>query len=191
MKQLEQVFVKNRGEWRNRLAEHHRQEDGIWLIFFRKSSGKLSLDYREAVEEALCFGWIDSTKKKIDDIRYAYKFTPRKANSKWSRLNKERAEKMIRAGRMTEFGWQKINAAKKSGYWDNPHTPPAFFTIPPEFEHALAENKQANAHFKNLAPGYQKQFIGWIATAKRPETRQRRIREAIELLELGKKLGMK
>ncbi|MFQ6084488.1 MAG: YdeI family protein [Candidatus Aminicenantia bacterium] len=188
---MKQLYVKTRDEWKNWLSKHHNRETEVWLIFFKKETRKPSIEYGAAVEEALCFGWIDSIIKKIDDTKYARKFTPRKDNSKWSELNKKRTEKMIREGRMTEFGLVKIDAAKKAGYWDKLESPDISFDLPLEFEQALAQNKKANENFKKLAPTYQKQYIGWIAVAKRQETKERRIKESIVLLQKGEKLGLR
>lgn len=147
--------------------------------------------YDEAVEEALCFGWIDSIIKKLDGTRYCRKFTPRKLNSKWSALNKERVARLIRERKMTASGLAKIEVAKQSGLWDVDPRPTISFDIPGEFSKALNRNKVAKSHFVKLSPTYKKQFIGWIVTAKRPETRESRIQESISLLELGMKLGLR
>lgn len=188
---MKQLYVKSRDEWNKWLSKHHNTENEVWLIFFKKETRKPSIEYVSAVEEALCFGWVDSVIKKIDDSKYARKFTPRKNNSRWSELNKKRAEKLIREGRMTEFGLAKIDVAKKSGIWDKSDRPGISFDLPPEFEKALGQNKKANEHFLKLAPTYQKHYIGWIAVAKRQETKVKRIKESIALLEKGEKLGLK
>ncbi len=154
-------------------------------------SGKPTLEYEEAVEEALCFGWIDSIIKKIDDEKYARKLTPRKANSRWSDLNKKRIQKLEKQGLMTQAGIAMVNEAKASGQWDNTDRPQISLETPKELKAALTRNKKAKQFFDQLAPSYQKQFIGWIAAAKRQETKERRIRESIALLEQRKKLGMK
>ncbi len=185
------LYVTTRDEWHRWLSKHHNAEKEVWLVFFKKDTGKPSIEYESAVEEALCFGWIDSVVKKIDDSRYARKFTPRKDKSMWSELNKKRAEKMIREGRMTEFGLAKINIAKRTGTWDKAERDEISFDLSPEFEQALDQNQKAKEHFLKLAPTYQKHYIGWIAVAKRQETKQKRIKESITLLEKGKKLGLK
>jgi uncharacterized protein YdeI (YjbR/CyaY-like superfamily) len=185
------LYVKKIDEWNKWLSKHHDAKKEVWLVFFKKETRKPSLEYESAVEEALCFGWIDSIVKKIDDSKYARKFTQRKDKSNWSELNKRRAEKMIREGRMTEFGLAKIETAKKAGNWDQAERPDISFDFPPEFEQALARNKKAKEHFTKLAPTYQKHYIGWITVAKRQETKQKRIKESIALLEKGKKLGLK
>lgn len=188
---MKQICLKTRADWRRWLARNHDKETGIWLVFFRNHTGKPTLDYEAVVEEALCYGWIDSIIKKLDDDRYARKLTPRKADSRWSDSNKTRVAKLIRQGRMTEFGMEKVNAAKQSGLWNESARPQISFKIPVELQQALAKNKKASVFFERLAASYQKQFIGWIAVAKRKQTRERRVKEAIVLLTRGEKLGMK
>ena len=188
---LKQLYVADRDQWRRWLSEHYASEAGIWLIFYKKKTSKPTLAYDGAVEEALCFGWIDSIIKKIDDEKYARKFTPRKDKSVWSQLNKKRVDKMIKQGRMTEAGMAKIKAARKNGSWNQDARPQISFDVPPELAKALARNKKAKKNFDNLALSYRKHYIGWIATAKRPETKERRIAESIALLEKGQKLGIK
>ena len=186
------LVVENRLAWRTWLSANHDKESEIWLVYYKKASGKTSIGYDDSVEEALCFGWVDSIIKKIDEEKYARKFTPRKANSKWSESNIKRVEKMIAAGLMTEHGRALVEAAKGSGNWNNPVSPPKLsFELPPEFAAALAQNKKAGGNFKKLAKTYQKQYIGWITTAKRAATREKRIRESIDLLEKGEKLGLR
>ena len=188
---MKQLYLTNRGQWRDWLFRHRATEAGVWLIFYKKETCKPTIAYEAAVEEALCFGWIDSIIKKIDDEKYARKFTPRKDNSKWSGLNKKRANKMIKEGRMTDVGLTKILTAKKTGLWNQDGRPQISFDVPPEFAKALAQNKKAKENFDKLAPSYRKQYIGWVKVAKRAETKKRRIEESLILLEKGKKLGMK
>ena len=188
---MKQLYTTNRSQWRDWLSRHHATETGVWLIFYKKGTSKPTIQYEEAVEEALCFGWIDSIIKRIDAAKYARKFTPRKDRSNWSELNKKRAAKMIKEGKMTDIGLSKIRAAKKTGLWDQDARPQISFGVPPEFAGALARNKKANENFDKLAASYRRHYIGWIAAAKRPETKKRRIDESIALLEKGKKLGMK
>jgi uncharacterized protein YdeI (YjbR/CyaY-like superfamily) len=188
---MKQLYVVNREQWRDWLSLNHAMKDGVWLVFYKKETSEPSISYEAAVEEALCFGWIDSIIKKIDAARYVRKFTPRKDKSNWSQLNKKRANKMIKQGRMTEVGLAKIKAAKKTGLWNKDSRPQISLDIPPEFVKALARNNKAKQNFDKLAPSYRKFYIGWIVTAKRPETKKRRIAESIALLEEGKKLGLK
>jgi uncharacterized protein YdeI (YjbR/CyaY-like superfamily) len=157
----------------------------------QKDAGKPTLDYEDSVEEALCFGWIDSLIKRIDDERYCRKFMPRKSDSQWSNTNKRRVTKIIKEGRMTKSGLVKVEAAKKSGVWDLDPRPLIPMALPEEFSRALARDRAARDFFGTLAPTYRKQFIGWIVSAKAVETRARRIRLSLELLGRGQKLGLK
>jgi uncharacterized protein YdeI (YjbR/CyaY-like superfamily) len=173
------------------LVENHDRQRGTWLVFHRKSTGRPALEYEESVEEALCFGWIDSLIKRIDDDSYCRKFTPREDGSGWSKANKKRVEKIVREGRMTAFGLAKVEAAKRSGRWETNPRPVVSLDVPKDLSGALARNRTAKAFFERLAPTYQKHFIGWIVTAKRPETRVKRLKESLALLEKREKLGLK
>jgi len=188
---MKQLYVPNRDKWREWLCRHYATESGIWLVFYKKGTSKPTIDYEAAVEEALCFGWIDSIVKKIDDEKYARKFTVRKDNSYWSELNKKRTGKMIKAGRMTDAGLAKIEAAKKTGLWSQTGRPNISLDMPLEFARSLDNNKKAKKNFEKLAPSYRKHYIGWIQAAKRDETKEKRIRESIQLLAKGKRLGLK
>lgn len=188
---MKRICVTTAGAWRAWLRSNHDSERGVWLIFYKKETGRPTLAYEAAVEEALCYGWIDSTVKSIDNERYARKFTPRKEKSNWSDLNKKRATRLIKNKRMTRIGMRLIEAAKESGLWDRPDRPAPRVDMPREFQNALKNNRLALREFEKLAPSHQKRYIMWVGTAKRPETRAKRIAESIELLERGKKLGMK
>ena len=134
---MKQLYFINREQWRNWLIEHHAAEAGVWLIFYKKETHKPTIDYDDAVEEALCFGWIDSIIKKIDDERYVRKFTPRKDKSKWSALNRKRANKMTKKGRMTDVGLSKIKTARKTGLWGKDGRIRISFDVPSELAKAL------------------------------------------------------
>ncbi|MBN1831289.1 MAG: YdeI/OmpD-associated family protein [Deltaproteobacteria bacterium] len=188
---MKQVYVKTRKEWRNWLNQNHDKSNGIWLVFYKKHAGKATLEYDEAVEEALCFGWIDSIIKKIDDEKYVRKLTPRHADSRWSELNKNRITKLKEQGLLTKAGIVKVREAKTSGLWNKSDKPQIPLNALEELESALATNKKAKSFYDQLAPSYQKRFVGWISAAKRKETKERRLRESIALLEHGERLGMK
>ena len=188
---MNQLYIKTSSEWRKWLTKNHNKAEEVWLIFYKKETGKPSMDYETAVEEALCFGWIDSLVRKIDEQRYARKFTPRKDKSVWSELNKERVKKVIIEGRMTKYGLVKIAAAKKSGKWYEDDRPDVLFKMPPQFSEALNKNKKAKENFSKLSPSQRRFYIGWIATAKKKETKEKRIKEAVKLLKQGSRLGMK
>lgn len=188
---MKQLCFTTSQEWREWLHKNHDQETEVWLVFYKKKTGKPCISYDAAVEEALCFGWIDSIVRKIDEEKYAQKFTPRKDKSKWSESNKNRIAKLIQEERMTEIGLMKIQAAKANGQWEKPDRPEINYDLPEELQSAFQENTKAKENFEHLALSYQKQFIAWIKTAKREETKKKRIQESISLLERGEKLGMK
>lgn len=191
MKIAEKLYVTNRVDWRQWLRKNYDTKKEVWLIYYKKHTGKPRIPYNDAVEEALCFGWIDSIVQKIDDEKFAQKFTPRKGKSKWSEANKKRTRKMIKEGKMTEAGLAKIKEAKNGGEWFKTAPARKELVIPPYITEALATNKKALDNFNNLANSYKRQLVGWISSAKREETRKRRLTEAIRLLEQNKKLGMK
>lgn len=188
---MRQLYFKTSETWREWLERNHDREKGVWLTFFKKKNGEPSIEYESAVEEALCFGWIDSIIKKIDETKYVRKFTPRNENSQWSELNKKRVTRLIKANRMASIGLEKIEAAKRNGRWASAERPVIRYEIPKEFQSALNQSKKAKEFFNQLSLTNQKQYIGWIVIAKRQETRARRISESIDLLEKGQKLGLR
>ena len=177
--------VRSRQQWRTWLAKHHASSPGVWLVFCKAHTGVKSLPYEDTVREALCFGWIDSLVKRLDDDRYAVKVTPRKPTSKWSDINRKRWAELKAAGLLTSAGL--ATAPTKNTYAPRPVIP----QLPGYIAKALKENSSAWKFFRELAPTYRRDFVVWIHTAKRPETRARRIRESISLLAAGKKLGLK
>ncbi len=186
------LYVPGRREWREWLEKHHETEKEIWLIYYKKHTDKPRVPYDDAVEEALCYGWIDSIVKRIDDERYAQKFTPRANTTKWSELNVKRIKQLIKDGKMTEAGMAKIDKGVLDGTIKPVTKPfPKELTIPPEIEAALSADPVVWKNFNALAPSHKKNYIGWISSAKREETRRRRLEEAIELLAQNKKLGLK
>src|SRR5262249_52200880 len=247
------LYVTSREEWRAWLTKHHQSETEVWLIYYKKHTGQPRISYDHAVEEALCFGWIDSIGKRIDDDKFAQKFTPRRDWTRWSAENKRRLRKLIREGRMTEAGLTKIDRAMLGGEapakqgkgdldiprsvkqallanekaWENyrnlaPSHRRAYIRwitepkkdqtrkrrlqhavsrlaqrngdpddIPGFIKQALLANAKAWENYRNLAPSYRRHYIGWILHAAKAETRARRLREAVALLEQNKKLGLK
>ena len=188
---MEQIFFFTRSEWHKWLQKNHAGSAGVWFVFFKKRCGKPSLNYNDFVEEALCFGWIDSIIKKLDEERYVRRVTPRRPASVWSELNKKRVLKLEKAGLMTDAGRKVIHAAKKAGKWDITAMPEINAEMVSEFQNALDCNQKAKSFFEQLAPSHQKRYLLWIQTAKRPDTRNRRIREAIDLLYNNRKLDLK
>jgi uncharacterized protein YdeI (YjbR/CyaY-like superfamily) len=170
-------YAKDRNTWRKWLAEHHKTSGGIWLIYYKQGSGKTRVPYADAVEEALCFGWIDSTLNAIDEDSYMQLFMPRKPRSGWSKLNKERAEELIEAGLMTVAGLEKIEAAKQQGTWHKLDDIESF-TLPPLLEKALEENKKAKDFFDKLSKTNKKYILYYLNNVKSEETKMKRV-EAI------------
>ena len=188
---MEELYFKSSSEWRTWLHNKHDTSTGIMLVFFKNGTGRPTIAYEEAVEEALCYGWIDSIIRKINGESYTRKFSPRKDNSNWSDLNKKRVKKLIDEGRMTDIGMAKIEIAKQNGQWYQPDQPRIQFKMPAEFQAALDLYPKARDFFTTLSKTDQKQFITWIASAKRLETQEKRIKEAIGLLEKSQKLGLR
>ena len=184
------LYVTSREEWRVWLTTHHQSETEVWLIFYKKHSGQPRISYDHAVEEALCFGWIDSIVKRIDDEKFAQKFTPRRDGSRWSALNVRRLRKLIREGRMTEAGLVKVDRTTLSG---RPRAKPSGgdMDIPRVAKQALMANAKAWRNFRSLTPSRRNAYIRLMTDAKTEETRERRLREAITLLKQNKKLGLK
>jgi len=186
------LHAKSRAEWRKWLDKNSATQGEIWLVFFKKQTGKSQVTYDEAVEEALYFGWIDSIIQNIDSEKYARKFTPRKKSSKWSALNKRRVAQMIREGKMTSPGLAALNFADAEDDYGRTAERAQRDLIPPPFlERLLKQNRKVWDNFQSLAPSYRRNYIRWISAAKTEETRDRRVKEAITLLAKNEKLGMK
>ena len=186
VKPIETLDVRSRREWRRWLKENHDSTSEIWLVFHKLHTGVPSLGYDDAVEEALCFGWIDSIVRRLDDARYARKFTPRKADSKWSTINRRRYADLASRGLLAAPGLKRPPTGRSG---DAPRR--TVWPLPLYMEEALKANPRAWKHFEQLAPSYRRMYIGWIDSAKRDETKQKRLREALSLLAAGKKLGLK
>jgi uncharacterized protein YdeI (YjbR/CyaY-like superfamily) len=177
--QFEDFYAKNRQEWHQWLDKNHDSSPGVWLIYFKKNSNKPRVEYEEAVEEALSFGWIDSKVKVIDEDRYMQVFTPRKLGSNWSKSNKNRVSKLIKNGLMQPAGQEKVNAAKKDGSW-NFLDDIEDMIIPEDLKETFKQNKVAQENFEAFSDSSKKQILYWIASAKKLDTRQRRIKKTIE-----------
>lgn len=177
---MDKVLFKNREEWRRWLEEHHDSASEVWLIYYKVHSKKKSVRYEEAVEEALCFGWIDSKVKTIDDEQYMQRYTPRQQGSNWSESNKKRVQKLIQTGQMTPAGMAKIESAKRDGSWERLDDIDREITIPEDLEAALALNPAAKENFENFPPSSQKQYLWWLKSAKRTATREKRLREIVK-----------
>jgi uncharacterized protein YdeI (YjbR/CyaY-like superfamily) len=175
------LYFKDRQAWRDWLARSHATEKEVWILRYRKSSSIQSINYEEAVEEAIAFGWIDGKVKGIDSEKSALRFSPRKSKSVWSALNKARAERLIKEGKMTAAGLATIEEAKKSGAWEKAYVLNENQDIPADLEKALTADKEAWNNFHNFAPSRRNTYIYRVNDAKTTATRQRRINEAVSL----------
>ena len=177
--------VRTREQWRQWLAKHHVSSAGIWLVRHKAHTGVDAMPYEDVVCEALCFGWVDSLIRRLDDNRFAIKVTPRKPTSKWSDINRKRWSELKAAGLLAPAGLAA--APTENRYAARPRVP----QLPAYVAKAIKTNAKAWQFFQQLAPTYRRDFVVWIHTAKRHETREKRIRESIALLAAGKKLGLK
>ncbi len=185
-KAITTLDVRTRRQWRKWLREHHDSDSEIWLIFHKRHTDVACLSYDDAVEEALCYGWIDSTVRRLDEARYARKFTPRRADSQWSTANRRRHADLASRGLLAAPG---LNRAPTRRSDDPPR--PSVAELPSYLDQALRKNPRARTAFGQLAPSYRRAYIGWVMSAKREETKARRVREALRLLAEGRKLGLK
>jgi uncharacterized protein YdeI (YjbR/CyaY-like superfamily) len=178
---LKKVTPKSRAEWRAWLEKHHATAPGVWLVYAKKNAGVPTLSYTDAVEEALCFGWIDSLMKSIDERFHMQTFTPRKPKSAWSALNKQRVEKLIAGGLMTPPGLKQIELAKANGRWEA-HAETDALTVPPDLKKALNASATARTHWPTYTASQQKAFLRMVHDAKTPETRAKRIARVLEIV---------
>jgi uncharacterized protein YdeI (YjbR/CyaY-like superfamily) len=181
-KEIETYCPQSRTDWRQWLEKNHQSKQSVWLVYYTKKSNVPSLSWSEAVDEALCFGWIDSTKKKIDDFSFMQFFSKRKPKSNWSKINKEKVQQLIDRKRMTKAGYESVETAKQNGSWiilDEVEE----LIIPNDLEIAFEKHKGSKEYFLSLSKSARKIILGWIALAKRQETRQKRIDEVVESAE--------
>jgi uncharacterized protein YdeI (YjbR/CyaY-like superfamily) len=179
----------NRTEWRVWLEQYHATETEVWLVYTKKGCGKPSVTYPESLEEALCFGWIDSLIQKIDNEKYARKFNPRLAGNKWSELNKHLVAKLVKEDRMTGAGLAIVDFSLPEADAPRPKRPQ--LSLPGWLKTGLMGSPKAWENFNCLPPSHRRAYIAWISNAKKEETRQRRIQEAIGRLEKDESLGLK
>lgn len=178
--EAETFYAKNRQEWRQWLKDNHALKQSVWLVQYKKQSNIPSISWSEAVEEALCFGWIDSTRKSVDHQQFIQFFTKRKANSMWSKINKIKIEQLIKDGLMEEAGYESIRIAKANGYW-NVLDGVEELEAPSGLEKEFEKHPGSRDFFLGLSKSAKKMILTWIALAKRPETRENRIKEVAEL----------
>ena len=177
--------VPDRGAWRDGLAAHHAGEAEVWLVY-HKGDG-VGIAYGESVDEALCFGWIDGLIRRVDDTRHVRRFTPRRPGSKWSASNKRRIDRLALEGRIAEAGRMVIEAARADGSWDQVPDAEREWQMPRELERALEGNDAARERFGSLSPSHRRQFVMWVASAKRQETRERRVARSVGMLLSGER----
>jgi uncharacterized protein YdeI (YjbR/CyaY-like superfamily) len=172
--------------WRDWLAENHASSDGLWMKIAKKDSAQTSVTYPEAVEIALCFGWIDGQSRRLDDDFWLQKFTPRRARSRWSAINRNNATRLIAEGLMQPAGLAQVEAAKADGRWDAAYAPASTATVPDDLAAALDANPVAKEFFATLTGSNRYAIIYRVNDAKRPETRARRIATFVEMLSEGR-----
>ncbi|MDF2379709.1 MAG: YdeI/OmpD-associated family protein [Candidatus Gracilibacteria bacterium] len=177
-----EIYCKNKNEWREWLLINHKSSSGVYLVFYKVKSPKESMRWEEAVKEALCFGWIDSVVKKINDEKRKQLFTPRKPKSGWSKLNKDHIKKLIANNLMHESGLQKIQMAKKDGSWSMNDDAENLIVLN-DLQKAFDENKKASKNFQSFSNSSKKAYLHWLYSAKREETKKKRLLEIIRLCE--------
>jgi uncharacterized protein YdeI (YjbR/CyaY-like superfamily) len=187
-KELPVMSFESQGAWETWLGENHLTSPGVWLKFFKKKSGVKGLVYKEALDVALCYGWIDSQIKGFDEAAYLQRFTPRGAKSIWSQINIEHVDRLLKAGRMQPAGIEKVEAAKLDGRWAAAYAPPSRVTMPDDFQQALDGNQVAKDFFATLNKANIYGVLTRIQFARKAETRAKRIKEFIAMLARGEKL---
>lgn len=184
---LKLLTFKSPTAFRNWLEKHHARSDGIWLRIFKKDSGKKSLTYAEALDQAICYGWIDGQKKSFDEESWLQKFTPRRPKSGWSRMNTQHVERLTKAGAMTPAGLEAVEAAKADGRWKAAYASPRNANPPEDFLKEQAKNKKAQAFFETLNKANVYSIVYRLQTAKKPETRERRMKVILAMIDQGKR----
>ncbi len=187
-KELPVFLFDDQPTWRNWLDKNHKQKQGIWLKIAKKSSGKTSISYEGALEEAICYGWIDGQKQTYDNEYWLQKFSPRGSKSIWSKVNVAKAELLIKSGKMQPSGLMAVKSAKNDGRWEAAYDSASTSTIPADFQIALDSNPKAKQFFDTLNRANVYAFCWRVQTAKKPETRQARIEKFIDMLNKGEKL---
>ena len=186
MKDAEEYYPKNKQEWREWLEMNHKDKNAVWVIFYKVKSPKHNLSWSDSVDEALCFGWIDSTKRALDDERFIQYFSKRKAKSNWSKINKDKVKVLIAQNLMQEAGYKSISIAKENGSWtllDNVEA----LIVPEDLNAAFAKNKEALKFYENLSNSNKKMILYWLHAAKKTATREKRITEIVENANKGLK----
>jgi uncharacterized protein YdeI (YjbR/CyaY-like superfamily) len=185
--EMQVVSFASSKEWRKWIAANHDTSNGVWLQFFKKDSGEKTVTYAEALEEALCYGWIDGQANKYDATSYIQKFTPRRPKSIWSKRNTEKAERLIQEGKMKKAGMQQVELAKADGRWQQAYDSPKNMQVPEDFLQQLSKDIKAKAFFDGLNKANLYAIAWRLQTAKKPETREKRLKEMLEMMREGKK----
>ena len=180
----------NQQIWEQWLEQNHNEANGIWIQFYKKNSGIASVTYPEALDVALCYGWIDAQLKSIDELSYKQHFTPRRVKSIWSKRNIEHVARLTAEGRMKPAGIKQVEAAQADGRWQQAYDSPANMTLPEDFVNELAKNVRASTFYNSLNKTHKYAICWRIQTAKRPETKEKRMREILEMLDRGEKFHM-
>ena len=183
--ELSTLTFESKKKWMDWLAKQHDKSAGIWLKFAKKGSGVPSVTYDEALDAALCYGWIDSQKRSFDEKYFLQKFTPRGAKSIWSKINTGKVEHLIASGEMKPSGLKAVEAAKQDGRWEAAYQSQKSISMPEDFQSALSKNRKAKTFFESLTGAKRYSFLFRIETAKKIETREKRIRQFVEMLEKG------
>jgi uncharacterized protein YdeI (YjbR/CyaY-like superfamily) len=186
---MKTLLVRTVDQWRDWLTKHHASQSEVWLIFHKQHTGAKSIDYQEALDEALCFGWVDSLIKRLDDRRFARKFTPRRADSRWSEVNRKRYAQLKALGRLKPPGIARPPTSRGSAPRPPRREMPS--KLPAYIQAELKKHPKALRYFEALPPEQRRRYFAWIESAKREETKRRRLAEAIRLLASGKVLGLK
>ena len=182
------VFFALPEEWFAWLAENHDKSAGVWLRMFKKGAGQLTLDYAQALDGALCYGWIDGQKKTYDADSWIQMFTPRRPKGTWSKRNREHVERLIESGQMHSAGLKEVEKAKEDGRWDQAYDSPKNMEIPEDFLRELAKSKKATKFFETLNKANLYAIAWRLQTAKKPETREKRKQAILQMLKEGKKI---
>ncbi len=180
MSQPPELDFRTRSQWRRWLEENHSRDKGTWVIMYKKGSSLEGLRYDEAVEESICYGWIDGKMQSIDSDRFRQWFSPRRRNSPWSKLNRSRAERMMEAGLMTEAGYAEVEKAKSNGMWESAYTSRVAPEVPEDLIEALREDEEAWSNWEAFSNSVKLMYTRWVLDAKREETRSRRISKVVE-----------
>jgi uncharacterized protein YdeI (YjbR/CyaY-like superfamily) len=176
------MSFKNQKEWRVWLSKNYSKQDGVWIRFFKKASGVETVVYKEALDEALCFGWIDSLLNSYDDVSYMQKFTPRRKKSLWSKVNQEKVKKLIEQKKMTKHGLKEVELAKQDGRWDRAYDSPSTMEVPDALQKYFLKNKKEKDFFDSLSRSNKYAFIWRLQTAKTKETQEKRLKMIIQML---------